>query len=216
MLFSIGAQVVLVGVSSGTAELLFKVSPRRSPMADELIFKTRKDFRKWLSSNSSRQGVWLVFGKKGAVLTLTASEALEEALCFGWIDGVMKRLDEASYKKYFSPRRPGSHWSEKNKRLVEQLISQNLMTARGLEVIDQAKKDGAWHVVQDTTVPAERYREFERLIEKSRLALEHFRQMPKSAQRQFVGLFFEAKKEETRIKRLAKLIDLLEQNRRPM
>ncbi len=185
-------------------------------MADELIFKTRKDFRKWLSSHGSHQGVWLIFGKKGSVLTLTASEALEEALCFGWIDGVIKRLDEASYKKYFSPRRAGSNWSEKNKRLAEQLISQNLMTAKGLEVIDQAKKDGTWDVVQDTTIPAERYQDFERLIRKNRLALAHFRQLPRSAQRQFVGLFFEAKKEETRIKRLAKLIDLLEQNKRPM
>lgn len=185
-------------------------------MADELIFKTRKDFRKWLSSHGSHQGVWLIFGKKGSVVTLTASEALEEALCFGWIDGVMKRIDEASYKKYFSPRRAGSKWSEKNKRLAEQLIRQNLMATRGLEVIDRARKSGAWETVQDTTIPAARYRDFERLIEKSRLALAHFRQMPKSAQRQYVGLFFEAKKEETRIKRLAKLIDLLEQNRRPM
>lgn len=185
-------------------------------MADELIFKTRKDFRKWLSSHRSHQGVWLVFGKKGCVLTLSASEALEEALCFGWIDGVIKKIDEASYKKYFSPRRPGSNWSEKNKRLVEQLISQDLMTARGREVIAQAQKDGTWDVVRDTTIPAERYRDFERLIGKSRLALAHFRQMPKSAQRQFVGLFFEAKREETRIRRLATLIDLLEQNRRPM
>lgn len=179
-------------------------------MADELIFRTRKDFRKWLSTNSANQGVWLIFGKEGAILTLTASEALEEALCFGWIDGVMKRLDEASYKKYFAPRRAGSHWSEKNKRLAEQLISRNLMAARGLEVIDQAKKDGAWDVVHEATIPAERYLEFERMIRKSRLALTNFRQLPKSAQRQFVGLFFEAKKEETRIKRLAKLIDLLE------
>lgn len=185
-------------------------------MADELTFKTRNDFRKWLSARSSHQGVWLVFGKKGSVPTLTAAEALEEALCFGWIDGVIKRIDEASYKKYFSPRRPGSNWSEKNKRLAESLISQNLMTTRGFAAIDQARKDGAWDVVNDTTIPAERYREFERLIEKSTLALAHFRQLPKSAQRQFVGLFFEAKKEETRIKRLAKLIDLLEQNRRPM
>ena len=185
-------------------------------MADELIFTTRKEFRKWLSYNNSKQGVWLVFGKDPSVLTLSASEALEEALCFGWIDGVIKRLDEASYKKYFSPRRPGSRWSEKNKRLVDQLIRQDLMTARGLEVIDRAKKDGTWNIVQDTTIPAERFQEFERVIKKSQLALANFRQMPKSAQRQFVGLYFEAKKEETRIKRLAKLIDLLEQNKRPM
>ena len=125
-------------------------------MPDELIFKNRKDFRKWLSSNTSPQGVWLVFGKKGALPTLTASEALEEALCFGWIDGVMKRIDDASYKKYFSPRRPGSQWSEKNKRLVQQLISRNLMTANGLEAVDRAKRDGVWDVVRSGAAPPER------------------------------------------------------------
>ena len=185
-------------------------------MADELIFTTRNEFRKWLSNHSSKQGVWLVFGKDPSVVTLTAAEALEEALCFGWIDGVIKRIDEVSYKKYFSPRGSGSRWSEKNKRLVDQLIRQNVMTARGLLAIDQAKKSGGWDRVQDTTIPLERYQEFECAIEKSTLALANFRHLPKSSQRQFVGLYFEAKKEETRIKRLAKLIDLLEQNRRPM
>ncbi|MFZ6028692.1 MAG: YdeI/OmpD-associated family protein [Chloroflexota bacterium] len=185
-------------------------------MTDELIFRTRQDFRDWLSSNSSGQGVWLIFGKDESLVTLTASEALEEALCFGWIDGLLKKIDESTYKKYFSPRRKGSPWSEKNKKLVDKLIGEKLMTHRGLEAIEQAKRDGQWDIVRDRAIPAERYDEFEKLIRSSKLALENFRKMPKSARQQFVGLYFEAKKEETRVRRLAKLIGLLEQNKKPM
>ena len=185
-------------------------------MTDELVFRTRQDFREWLSLNSSGRGVWLVFGKDESLVTFTASEALEEALCFGWIDGLLKKIDESAYKKYFSPRRKGSLWSKRNKKLVDKLIGERLMTSRGLEVIERAKGDGSWDIVQDRTIPAERYVEFEKLISRSKTAFQNFRKMPKSTKQQFVGLYFEAKKEETRVRRLAKLIDLLEQNRKPM
>ena len=185
-------------------------------MADDLIFKTRNDFRQWLSSNISNQGVWLIFGKDESLLTLTASEALEEALCFGWIDGLIKKIDASSYKKYFSPRRKGSLWSEKNKRLVDKLISENLMTPQGFEAIELARKEGAWEVVQDRAIPDERFQQFERLISENVIALANYTKMPKSVKQQFVGLYFEAKKNETRIKRLAHLIGLLEKNKRPM
>ena len=185
-------------------------------MAENMVFRTRQDFRQWLSSNSSSQGIWLVFGKDESLVTLTASEALEEALCFGWIDGLLTKLDESTYKKYFSPRRRGSLWSERNKKLVDKLIGEQLMTSSGLEVVERAKRDGTWDIVQDRAIPAERYDEFEKLIRRSKTALENFRKMPKSTRQQFVGLYFEAKKEETRVRRLAKLIDLLEQNKKPM
>jgi uncharacterized protein YdeI (YjbR/CyaY-like superfamily) len=186
------------------------------PMTDGLVFRTRQEFRDWLSSNSSNQGIWLVFGKDDSFLTITPSEALEEALCFGWIDGLIKKIDGSTYKKYFSPRRKGSRWSEKNKQLADKLMSEQLMTSRGHEVIERAKRDGTWDIVQDRTIPDERYDEFETHISKSKTALENFRKMPKSTRQQFVGLYFEAKKEETRVRRLAKLIDLLEQNKKPM
>ncbi len=185
-------------------------------MADEYVFRTRQDFREWLSVNRSRQGIWLIFGKDELLATLTAAEALEEALCFGWIDGQIKKIDESTYKKYFSPRRKGSLWSEKNKKLVDKLINDQLMTTRGLDVIEQAKRDGTWDIVQDREIPDERYHEFEKLIWGSKTALNNFGKMPKSTKRQFVGLYFEAKKEETRRLRLARLIDLLEKNKKPM
>jgi uncharacterized protein YdeI (YjbR/CyaY-like superfamily) len=185
-------------------------------MADELIFRTRQDFRDWLSLNSSDQGVWLVFGKDRSLETLTAAEALEEALCFGWIDGLIKKIDASRYKKYFSPRRKGSRWSERNKKLVDKLIGEQLMTSKGLEAVERAKRDGAWDAVRDGPIPEDRYREFEELVSKSEAALKNFQNLPRSAKQQFVGLYFEAKREQTRINRLAKLIDLLEQNKRPM
>jgi uncharacterized protein YdeI (YjbR/CyaY-like superfamily) len=185
-------------------------------MADSMIFKSRKDFRKWLSLNNSKQGIWLIFGKDKSIMTLTSFEALEEALCLGWIDGLIQKIDDSTYRKYFSPRQKGSRWSERNKQLVAKLIDKKLMTPRGLEMVERAKKDGTWDAVQDRTIPDGKFLEFERLIKISRLALENFKKMPASTRRMFVGFYFEAKKEETRKKRLAHLIPLLEQNKRPM
>ena len=91
-------------------------------MSDVLEFANREEFRKWLSQHClSDDGVWLLFGKAGGPKTIKAGEALEEALCFGWIDGQMQSLDDTSYKKYFSMRRDKSKWSEKNKKLVKSL-----------------------------------------------------------------------------------------------
>ena len=83
-------------------------------MDDIMVFANREEFRKWLSDHSrSSGGVWLLFGKAGGPETLKAGEALEEALCFGWIDGQMQRIDGKTYQKYFSMRREKSKWSEK-------------------------------------------------------------------------------------------------------
>ncbi|MFR1640674.1 MAG: YdeI/OmpD-associated family protein [Eggerthellaceae bacterium] len=86
-------------------------------MDEPLKFATRDEFRAWLQANGeSSSGVWLLFGKPGGPSTLKAGEALEEALCFGWIDGQMRRIDEGSYRKYFAPRRKDSAWSDKTRR----------------------------------------------------------------------------------------------------
>ena len=88
----------------------------------ELLFSTRTDFRAWLNDNAEKsEGVWLVFGKTKTIVTLSANDALEEALCFGWIDGQMKSIDETMYHKYFAKRRAKSVWSDKNKKLVDRL-----------------------------------------------------------------------------------------------
>ena len=101
-------------------------------MSDALEFSDRAEFRSWLLENGqSSAGVWLLFGKAGGPKTIQAGEALEEALCFGWIDGQMQRIDDQSYRKYFSLRRENSKWSEKNKALAQKLEERGLMTEFG-------------------------------------------------------------------------------------
>ena len=101
-------------------------------MSDIMEFACREEFRRWLNDHcQSEEGVWLLFGKAGGPKTIKAGEALEEALCFGWIDGQMKSIDDKSYKKYFSKRREKSKWSQKNKELVKSLEERGIMTDFG-------------------------------------------------------------------------------------
>ena len=112
-------------------------------MSEILTFSSREEFRSWLFVHcQSPNGVWLVFDKAGG--TLKAGEALEEALCFGWIDGQMRRVDEKTYQKYFSPRREKSKWSEKNKALAQRLEEQGRMTEFGRAKIQEARQNGQW------------------------------------------------------------------------
>ena len=114
-------------------------------MSEYLQFALRDEFRSWLKDNSqSSGGVWILFGKTCGPKTIKANEALEEALCFGWIDGQMQSIDEKSYIKYFSIRRKNSKWSDKNKTLVEKLEKQGIMTDYGREKIEEAKNNGQW------------------------------------------------------------------------
>lgn len=111
----------------------------------ELLFETRAELRAWLSDNAdSSDGIYLIFGKKKPTVTVKATEALEEALCFGWIDGIMESIDETKYRKYFAPRRPKSVWSVKNKKIVESLRERGLMTERGERIIAVSVKNGKW------------------------------------------------------------------------
>lgn len=186
-------------------------------MKEEILFPDRQAFRSWLVENHKRtEGLWLTFAKGGKVKTLKAEEALEVALCFGWIDGQLDSIDESKYLKYFAPRRKGSHWSEKNKKLVEMLINTGLMTESGLQVIERAKKDGTWDAPQAASITKEQIDTFVDAVSFNSKAYENFQKMPTSVKKQFVGLYFDAKKEETRIKRIEKLVGLLELNKRPM
>ena len=110
-------------------------------MSDIMEFANREAFREWLNDHClSNDGIWLLFGKAGGPKTIKAGEALEEALCFGWIDGQMQSIDDHTYKQYFSLRREMSKWSEKNKALVQNLEERGLMTDFGRKKIEEAKK----------------------------------------------------------------------------
>jgi len=161
------------------------------------------------------KGVWIVFSKN-AETKLSANDALEEALSFGWIDGLIKKIDDNQYKKYFSPRKKGSRWSDKNKKIVERLIKSGKMTKNGLLVIERAKEDRSWEVADNKNTQEDKFEQFESRIRENKNAFRNYQQMPQSIKKQFVGLYNEPKREETREKKLKELMELLENNVRPM
>lgn len=112
--------------------------------------KTRAEWRTWLSTNhAGSQGIWLILIKKEATLPgITYTEAVEEALCFGWIDSRLNPLDEQRYKLHLSPRKAGSVWSKLNKQRIRKLIKAGLMTSAGLAKIEAARKDGSWNALR--------------------------------------------------------------------
>jgi uncharacterized protein YdeI (YjbR/CyaY-like superfamily) len=107
---------------------------------------TAEEWRAWLQANHGvEKEVWLMIYKKHAATpSVTFEEATEEALCFGWIDSIMKRIDDEKYVLRYTPRRTGSNWSESNKKRVAKLIEQRRMTEAGLAKIDEAKRNGKW------------------------------------------------------------------------
>ena len=187
-------------------------------MREPLYFKTRDAFRGWLADNcQSSDGVWLVFGKTKAFVTVKASEALEEALCFGWIDGQMKRVDDQSYIKYFSARRKNSKWSAKNKSLAESLEKRGLMTDIGREKIEEAKKNGQWDsAVSPSAITEEQIEAVAGLLRENELAHANFQNMPPSVKKTYTRAYLDAKTEAGRAKRLAWMTGRLEKNLKPM
>ena len=186
-------------------------------MDEQLIFKNRQEFREWLTLNhDTSRGIWLVFGKSKNLVTVKAGEALEEALCFGWIDGLIKSIDENRYIKKFTPRRKGSSWSDKNKGLVTELIQQGIMTKAGLSTVELAKKTGAWNAEKSSPITEEQENILVTALTDHELALANFINMSQSVRRTYTGLYLDAKKEETRISRLDTIVKRLNENKKPM
>ena len=184
--------------------------------APELLFSSRDDFRTWLQENATTSdGVWLVFGKTKAVVTLSANDALEEALCFGWIDGQMKSLDDTKYRKYFACRREKSPWSDKNKKTVETLRERSLITELGEKAVEIAKGNGMWDASPSGTITDEQIASFSDKLSGLSLAYENFMKMPRSAKVAYVRRYLSFKKEETRQKDFEKIVDMLNQNLKP-
>lgn len=187
-------------------------------MAELLQFTDREEFRAWLSENCrSSDGVWLLFGKAGGPRTVKAGEALEEALCFGWVDGQMQSIDNTTYKKYFSLRRKKSKWSEKNKALVQKLEERGLMTDLGREKVQEAKENGQWDAPDPmVTVGEEQVVQLSALLEGREPAFTNYQAMPPSVRKTYARAYFDAKTDAGREKRLAWIVDRLDKNLRPM
>ncbi|MHC5249019.1 YdeI/OmpD-associated family protein [Enterococcus sp. LJL90] len=186
-------------------------------MENELLFENREAFRRWLQENQhSEVGVWLLFSKAAPLKTLKATEALEEALCFGWIDGQMKKIDEQQYRKYFAQRRKNSKWSEKNKKLVASLENRGLMTKAGRDKIAEAKANGQWEQPTKPAITETDITQTAQLLKENPQAYDNFLKMSPSVQKTYTRAYLDAKTEVGRQKRLAWMLERISQNLKPM
>jgi uncharacterized protein YdeI (YjbR/CyaY-like superfamily)/ribosomal protein S18 acetylase RimI-like enzyme len=185
-------------------------------MAEIITFSARQEFRAWLEKNYAENGIWLLFGKRGGPKTLSANEALEEALCFGWIDGQMESLDEYSYKKYFARRTKSSKWSDRNKKIAQDLTERGLISAHGMQAIEHAKQNGQWEKSNRVVISEKDVTDFDEILQEYDVACQNFRSMSPSIQKNYTGFYLDAKTEKTRQARLARIVERLNQNLKPM
>lgn len=180
-------------------------------------FASRDEFRAWLDEHClSVQGIWLVFGKKSGPKTVSAGEALEEALCFGWIDGQVKSLDDTIYIKYFARRRKGSNWSAKNKALIDLLEKNGRMTDHGRAIVEEAKRVGTWDAPKPPPITAEDIGVFSELLKGSEPAFSNFQAMSPSVRKMYAGAYRAAVSDEAKARRLKQIIERLHKNLKPM
>ena len=179
------------------------------------FFKTPTAFRKWLSANYAKaKELWVGFYKKNSGKTsIDWPESVDEALCFGWIDGIRKSVDEESYKIRFTPRKPGSVWSTINIRNVERLIKEKRMQAAGLKAYELRKeyRSGIYSYEQRS---AELVEPYAGQFKKNKAAWKFFAAQPPGYRKMMNWFIVSAKQEETRLKRLARLIEASENGNR--
>lgn len=178
--------------------------------------ETKQHWRKWLEKNHIRKNaVWVVFyNKKSTKPTISWSDAVDEALCFGWIDSKAETLDIESHKHYFCKRKPNSTWSKINKEKVERLISNHLMTEAGFNVIDIAKQNGSWTIldeVEELTIPSE----LEKAFEKFENSKDYFSSLSKSKKKVLLQWIALAKTDTTRQKRILEIAENASQKQQP-
>ena len=179
---------------------------------NHVLAETRELWRDWLSDNHAQgEGVWLVRYKKNSGKPYLSYEAsVQEALCFGWIDSLPRKLDETRTLLYFSPRRVGSSWSRVNKEHIEKMLAADKMTQAGLAKIEAAKADGSWtrlDAVENLEIPDDLARAFERYG-----SAQNFADFPRSAKRGILEWILNAKRDSTRRKRVEETARLAAQN----
>lgn len=175
--------------------------------------KTISQWRKWLLKNHLlEKGVWLVINKKDAAITsITRDEALDQALCFGWIDSVANKRDEDSYFQYFAQRKPKSNWSGINKIKIARLIEEGQMHASGLKMVELAKETGTWTALEDVenlVIPDDLLK----ALKKTGDAFSNWNKFPASTKRGILDWIQQAKLAETRARRIEETARLAKDN----
>ena len=178
--------------------------------------KTKQHLRKWLEKNHlTKDAVWFIFYKKHTGKpTVNWSDAVDEALCFGWIDSKAETIDNDTFRQYFCKRKPNSTWSKINKQKIEILKSQGLVTPAGLAVIGVAKQNGSWTVldeVEELTIPSE----LEKAFEKFENSKEFYLSLSKSKKKVLLQWIALAKTVATRQNRILEIVENASQQQQP-
>ncbi len=177
---------------------------------------SREQWREWLEKNhSAKKEVWLIYYKiHTGKPSIPYDDSVEEALCFGWIDGVIKKLDDEKFVRKFMPRRKNSRWSELNKKRAERMIMEGRMTEAGMVRIREAKQSSEWFRAHPEKRQLEIPPFFNEALAKNKKASDYFNTLASTYKRPFVGWVSSAKREETRNRRLAEALSYLEQNKK--
>ena len=181
-----------------------------------LYITNRKDWRDWLRKNhDSRKEVWLIFYKKHTgKKRIPYDDAVEEALCFGWIDSIVKRIDQEKYAQKFTPRRSKSQWSEVNKKRAMKMIKGKKLTKAGLIKIKQEKKNGKWSEILVNKKEFALTTDIKKELTANKKAWENFNKLAPSYKKHYIGWITSAKKKETQDKRLKEALKTLEQGKK--
>ncbi|MEJ2595418.1 MAG: YdeI/OmpD-associated family protein [bacterium] len=179
-----------------------------------LYLPDRESWRSWLQKNHDKlPGVWLIYYKKHTGKPrVSYNDAVEEALCFGWIDSTIKRIDVDTYKQKFTPRKPLSSWSAINKKRVEVMMEKGKMTEAGMKAVHIAKKNGKWN---ETMVPQrspELAADLMNILRSETKAFTRYQKLTPGRRKNFNGWVMAAKKPEIRLKRCQEMIRLLNKN----
>ncbi|HSY17622.1 MAG TPA: YdeI/OmpD-associated family protein [Candidatus Acidoferrales bacterium] len=177
----------------------------------QLGFKSAAALHAWLTINHDKcDGIWLrLFKKDSGKASVTYAEALDQALCFGWIDGQVKSLDELSWVQKFTPRRARSRWSKRNTEHVERLGNAGMMMPAGLLAVEAAKADGRWHTAYDSPRNAKPPEDFLKALGKDKKAKAFFETLNRANVYAIVYRLQTAKKPETRARRMETILAML-------
>jgi uncharacterized protein YdeI (YjbR/CyaY-like superfamily) len=187
------------------------VVPGETKQPEIRAFRTTRAWEQWLDRNAGRaEGIWMKIAKRDTGITsVTHAEALEVALCFGWIDGQRRALDETHFLQRFTPRRPRSMWSKINREKVTALIESGRMRPPGMREVERAQADGRWDAAyagqRAATVPEE----LQRALDQNRKAREFFATLDSRNRYAFIWRVQEAKKPETRARRAEQFVKML-------
>lgn len=210
------AKLINLG-SSCLKEIAFM---KKNISVETLYVPTRKVWREWLEKYSgSEKEIWLIYFKKHTgKASIPYNDAVEEALCFGWIDSLIRRIDDERYMQKYTPRKPKSTWSVNNVRRIEKMLAEEKMTSKGMELYNYARTNDLLPLMKEEKGPGELFPEvpdyFTRALESNQKARETFNSLTASYKLQYLGWIMSGKKKETRKRRMKEALKILESGKR--